>query len=225
MKFPSYRRNLIDKSIYLYNPNYFDLYNNYLKCLRNRNICLKKNKDDYVWKEKLVELSYHIIKFRLNYITRINDLFKSLNIYDNELYKISYNTYNLSEMKKEMFSHFKNVENVDKKNGYTSIGPHTEDIIFTLNGKNISHHGSEGQKKTFILFYKYSQLLDYKSIKNDYPIFLVDDLTSELDESRENIILKKILFNCNQSFLTSSFVPKNLSENTSVFHVKEGMIS
>lgn len=225
LKFPSYRRNLIDKSIYIYNPDYVDLHNKYIKCVKNRNICLKNNKDDYVWREKLIDLSFYIIRSRLNFILKINDLLKSLNIYEKEKYSISYKTYDITNIKNEMSKHFENVEKYDRKNGYTSIGPHVENIDFNLNNKNINIYGSEGQKKTFLLFYKYAQLLDYKSKKKDYPVFLVDDLTSELDKSRETLLLKEILSNCKQSFITSNIKPHSLSDNTGVFHVEEGMIS
>ena len=225
LKFPSYRRNLIDKSIYLFNSNYVDIHNSYIKCLKNRNVCLKKNKDDYIWREKLIDLSFMITELRINYINRINKLIRSFNIYDNEHYEIYYNNYDISNYKNELKNKFKTSEEKDKKNGYTSIGPHTEDIIFNLNGNNISYYGSEGQKKTFILLYKYAQILDYESIKGDYPVFLVDDLTSELDSCRENFILNKILLECEQSFITSNSEPKKLSENTSIFYVNNGMIS
>lgn len=225
LKFPSYRRNLIDKSIYLHDSNYVDLHNNYIKCLKNRNVCLKKNQDDYIWREKLIDLSFFITSFRKNYINRINNLIETIGLYENETYKIHFNDYQLDNYKSDLKLKFKNAEEKDKKNGFTSVGPHTEDIHFNLNDTNINYYGSEGQKKTFILLFKHAQILDYKNIKGDFPVFLVDDLNSELDSNREYQILKKILSNCKQSFITSNLQPTKTYENSNIYHIKNGMIS
>ena len=91
LKNPSLRRSLIDKSIYLTDVNYSDLHHDYLKCLKNRNICLKEKKDSYVWKEKLIDLSYEIVKKRIFYIQEINNILLQCNdLIEGETYQIYY---------------------------------------------------------------------------------------------------------------------------------------
>lgn len=225
LKFPSYRRNLIDKSIYNFKSNYLDYCINYLKCLKNRNICLKNGKDDYVWKENLIELSFIIIKNRKKYIDEINAYIKSINMYDEENYELSYNCYDTDNLKDNLIYLYENSAEKDKRNGYTSVGPHTDDIIFLINRMNLSTYGSEGQKKTFILLYKYAQIIDYFKKKNDYPVFLVDDLASEIDKSRENFIISEIVSKCSQSFLTTSYYKNEITDNIKIFNIKDGVIN
>lgn len=224
--FPVKRRNLIDRSIFTLNKEYADIYNKYLKCIKQRNNSIKRNIDSYIWEEKIIDYSYLISFERINFINRINDiLYKFEETLNGEKYNIVYKTYNIENYKNEMSSQFKKVKNAENKIGYTLLGPHTENIIFCLNGRSIDSFASEGQKRTFLLLFKYAQILDYKIINSDFPILLLDDVSRELDENREKIIIDKILDACGQVFITST---KNfdLSKNEiKTYRIKSGYIS
>ena len=226
--YPSYRRNLIDRSIFYINNEYINLFKNYIKCLKQRNIYLKSNKNGYdVWKEQLVEYGYLIIKERLKYIERINTNFEK--IYNKnkiiENYHIKYNKYNLISIKDDLIDKFKQYENKEKKYGYTLVGPHIDDFTFLVDNKNMNRFSSEGQKRSLLLSYKRAQLIDYKHIHGYYPILLFDDIGNELDSVRKKDIFEKIIDNSGQIFITTTDVTDVTDNANKVFKVISGDFS
>jgi len=225
LKYPSLRRNLIDKSIFLLDTDYIDLHLNYLKCLKNRNICLKKNIDDYIWKEKIIELSYEIVKRRILYIEEINhNFFQYDSFIEGENYHIEYKKLDIINYINNLKNDFKKVENKEKKVGYTLLGQHTDSISFYINKMNLDIFGSEGQKKFFLLFYKYIQLIHFNKNKKYKPLLIIDDATSEIDNKREMFLINNLLSNCDQSFVTSLKKPSFYKEGDKIFFVNNGKI-
>ena len=100
---------------------------------------------------------------------------------------------------KEIYS--SNLEN-DKKYKRTTEGIHLEDIYLTLNDKNLSFFGSQGENRTAILSLK---LAPYFLIneENKKPIIILDDVLSELDSSRKTKFIE-FLKKFNQVFITST---------------------
>ena len=226
LKSPALRRNLLDKAIFLHDVNYLDIHLDYIKCLKNRNLCLKENKDDYIWREKLIELSYAIVKKRKKYITEINRLLENnVQNFEKEIYNIKYSSINLENYMNIMRMDFEKIRNTEEKVGYTLLGQHTDAVTFQINDKNIDNYGSEGQKKTFLLLYKYAQLLNFNKHKEFKPILLVDDISSEIDNTREKILIDKLLSNCDQSFITSLNKPSFSFEKANFFHINNGKIT
>lgn len=225
LKSPSLRRNLIDKSIFLLDVNYVDLHLDYLKCLKNRNICLKSKKDDYIWKEKIIDLSYKIVKRRISYIEEINNIFSSFdNFIEGENYQINYKKIDISNYRENLENDFIKIGKKEQKIGYTLLGQHTDNISFIINDMNLDNYGSEGQKKTFLLFYKYAQLLNFYNNKKYKPLLIIDDATSEIDSKRELFLIDNLLSNCNQSFITSLKKPSFYKEGDKVFFIRDGKI-
>lgn len=225
LKNPSLRRNLIDKSIYLTDATYSDLHLDYLKCLKNRNICLKENKDSYVWKEKLVDLSYEIVKKRIAYIKEINiTLFKYNDLIEGEKYKVRYKKTDIENYKEKLRLDFQKIEKKEKKVGYTLLGQHTDSVSLTINNCDLDAIGSEGQKKSFLLFFKFAQIVNLKKTCSFNPVLIIDDINSEIDDRRQNILIENLLSHCEQSFITSLKIPSFYKEKDKVFYVNNGNI-
>ena len=74
----------------------------------------------------------------------------------------------------------------------TSVGPHRDDMSFKINGINARNFGSQGQKRSVALSLKFAGAEVIKEISGEYPICLLDDVMSELDEGRQNYILNHI---------------------------------
>ena len=76
--------------------------------------------------------------------------------------------------------------------GYTTKGIHRDDFVVYINEKEVNIYGSQGQNRTVILTLKLSELqVIYEEI-GEYPILLLDDFMSELDEKRRNNFLNNI---------------------------------
>lgn len=225
--YPQYRRNLIDRSIFILDSSYLDIVKRYTRILKQRNIFLKDYKNHYdIWKEKLIDTSIEIIKKRIKYIEDINNFF--VNLFTDEEYKVkykNYESYDLEEISSKLKENFEKTKESEKKCGYTLVGPHTDDIRFTINGMDIKNFASEGQKKTFLLTYKNSEISLFKNKMSYYPILIMDDISNELDELRKNKILDEFLKVPCQKFITSTEIPKSMNGEYKIFHVSNGEIS
>lgn len=73
--------------------------------------------------------------------------------------------------------------------GFTSVGPHRDDIAFILNGKDARTTASRGEIRTIVLSLKYAELRLLTEATASSPIFLLDDVFSELDETRQKNLL------------------------------------
>ncbi len=80
----------------------------------------------------------------------------------------------------------------DLKAGQTSIGPHKDDMSFSVSGVDIRKFGSQGQQRTCALSLKLSEIELVKQVMKDAPVLLLDDVLSELDSNRQNYLLKNI---------------------------------
>ena len=89
------------------------------------------------------------------------------------------------------------------KTGITSIGPHRDDFDFMIGNNNLKNYGSQGQQRSAVLSLKLSEIPIFKSYKNTYPILLLDDVFSELDDYKKNNLLRYIV-NDIQTFITTT---------------------
>jgi len=228
--FPSFRRNLIDKSIFYINNNYINIYRKYLRCLKQRNNFLKKkNKEDDIWKNQLIIYGSEIIKERIRYISKINKILDSeffkTNNYEQYFLKYS-NNYLENNIEKQLIDEFSRKETRERQLGYTLAGPHKDDIIFYLDDQPVESFASQGQKRSLVISYKTAQILDYKRIQGHYPVLILDDMTSELDSHRKNVLLENLLENSGQVFITSTDLNQMYNfANSKVYKVENGSIS
>ena len=110
--------------------------------------------------------------------------------------------------------------------GKTSLGVHTDDMTFLLDDYDLREYGSEGQQKNAIISMKFAELELFKEKKGYYPILILDDLFSELDEVKINNILDFISDDI-QTFVTTTELDKvslKLKENSKIFSVFEGTV-
>ena len=82
------------------------------------------------------------------------------------------------------------------------VGPHRDDIIFCINGNEAVKFASQGQQRTIVLALKLSELDIITDKTGDEPILLLDDVLAELDDIRQNYLLKSIGSNT-QTIITS----------------------
>ena len=114
----------------------------------------------------------------------------------------------------------KNLEK-DYKLGFTTIGPHRDDIDIFLNDIEVKTFGSQGQQRTVALSLKLAELEIIKEKTGEYPILLLDDVFSELDFERRKRLLKFTMRT--QTFITCTDFEYNV-ENCKIFNIKNGNI-
>lgn len=102
----------------------------------------------------------------------------------------------------------------DIRYGVTSIGPHRDDIKFSLNGNPIEEFASRGESRTLLIALKISEISYIQTKTKTSPVLLLDDVFSELDENRQKFLLETLSL-C-QTIITSVDVPENLEKKEEI---------
>ena len=111
--------------------------------------------------------------------------------------------------------------------GTTLVGPHRDDVAFIVNDKNVASFGSQGQQRTTALAVKLAEIDLMKAQTGEYPVLLLDDVLSELDDDRQTHLLKAIQ-NKVQTFLTTTSldgIAKEIIEAPAVYRVADGQLT
>lgn len=196
---PSERRKFMDMELCQLDKIYVYNLVNYNKVLSQRNQLLKdlyfrpelKQTLD-VWDMQLAEYGSKVIKRREQFIKEISNIL--IPIHDeltNGQEEIEV-IYDKNTQSNELYENIILNREKDIKYKTTSVGPHRDDILFFNKGKNIKTYGSQGQKRTIALSLKLAEIELVKSLINDKPVLLLDDVLSELDSDRQNHLLKSL---------------------------------
>ncbi len=200
---PGIRRKLLDFGICPLRKKYFNSLASYLKILEQRNKLLKDNPESemlWVWDENFLEYGADIIWYRNSFIERINEKIKPIiREIGNEKVELLYdcgfkiNDYKDKENIKKCFKEeLIKCKDKEKRAGVSLVGPHRDDFKIFLNDLDAKLYASQGQQRTIALAIKMAEVELIKENIGEYPVLLLDDVLSELDESRRNYVLNKI---------------------------------
>ena len=198
---PEDRRSFLDISISQFDKGY--LYNllKYNRILKMRNQILKsfdsnesKLEQLKLFTPQLIETAEKIIEKRLNFIENLKiiakNIHKLITIEENLDISYSYNKKENLSIKEDLQQQFEKSIEKELELGYTTIGPHRDDIIFKINDLDCKYYASQGQQRTVALVVKLSLMEVIKQEIGEYPILLLDDVLSELDDNRQNRLLE-----------------------------------
>lgn len=217
---PERRRDYIDKLLTQTIPSYKSDMLAYERILKQRNVALRDTHIDtsqlFAWNIQLADKGARIAQNRSNIIEEINKKISmvysdvaggkyivKLNYYSN-IPLINYSENLLSQLEKNLI--------YDKEKGITSVGPHRDDIVITINHQNIKDVASRGENRTFVLALKIIELDMLEDVHNKTPIILLDDVFSELDGLRRKMLTSHLKEK--QTIITTTdadIVVKNLS--------------
>lgn len=96
------------------------------------------------------------------------------------------------------------------RRGQTLTGPHRDDIGFTVNDRSLARFGSRGQQRLGVLAMKLAEADVIAATLEDAPVFLLDDVLSELDANHRALLLDAVAAHGSQVFLTSAEVDAGL---------------
>ena len=227
---PQKRRKFLNMMISQLRPAYLFNLNAYNKTLEQRNNYLRQikleNKPEEmleIWDEKLATHAQIIYTYREEFVEKI--LSKIIDIHKNitdskEVINIVYKSEFIN--KEDFIKKLKSARKKDILRGYTSVGVHRDDFEIYINNKNINLYGSQGQFRTSILSLKLSELYVIYDEIGEYPILLLDDFMSELDEKRR----KKFVENITEAQVILTGTHKLILENLNykIYNVKDSHV-
>ncbi len=217
---PQVRRRFIDMEIGQVSPTYLHDLSQYQKVLHQRNHCLKKLQMRLgnetvldVLTEQLVHLGAKVTLKRLKFIQILQELAKPIHeriSRGTEELVVHYITnINISESMEllkivDVYTEkLKAIKQKEIDRGVTLAGPHRDDLSFIVNGKDVQTFGSQGQQRTTALSIKLAEIEMIYSEVGSYPILLLDDVLSELDDFRQTQLLNAIRGKV-QTFVTTT---------------------
>ncbi|MEG0266791.1 MAG: DNA replication/repair protein RecF [Bacilli bacterium] len=216
---PNIRRRYLNTEISQIVPNYIKVLSDYNTLLKIRNDYIKKIKNHeiidnnylIILEKYLIDKAVYIYKVRDKILKKITLL--SSTIYEKTMEKdgfsINYKTSpHISEfkddvIKKELENAFKIFKKEELSYGTTLFGPHKDDFEFLLKDQNLKLTGSQSQQKLAVLVFKLAEIELFFKQKKEYPLLLLDDIFSELDEKRKNNILLYLKKDI-QTFITTT---------------------
>lgn len=217
---PQDRRDWLDRAISQIYPAYDDRLSKYEKIRIQKNNYFKEcaktgNYDDAlldVLNEQLSITGSNIVFIRKKYLKEIEKIAKSKHktISETEELSVSYNCSFLDDKSIDDINNiqiiFKNAleerKTEEMRRCQACVGPHRDDIILSVNGLDGTKFASQGQQRTIVLALKLSELDMISQKTGDEPILLLDDVLAELDDIRQNYLLKSISDNT-QTIITS----------------------
>lgn len=239
---PQKRRTFIDAAICQVKPAYTKLIAGYNRSLLQRNTLLKdivKHPELMdtmeVWDERLVVLGAQVIAERIKYIEklspRVSEIYKGISK-DREKIDLKYMASGLDadlhhlrddEIEELLRASLKKSRQTDLRAGFTTVGPHRDDVDITLDGLSARTYGSQGQQRSVVLSLKLAEADILEENLGEAPLVLLDDVMSELDNSRQDYLLNHL--SDRQVFITCcSPETLNLMEKGKSFFVEDGKV-
>lgn len=241
---PQIRRRFLDIEMGQMSSNYLYQLSKYQTILKQRNHYLKKSMKEKtfdpiflsVLNEQLSEFGTRIILFRCKFINQLNKEIKlihhSLSNHKEEL-QIKYLSLlieNSSLDYEEINQRFRKLliesEEKDRVRMMTTVGPHRDDLAFEINGFDVGHFGSQGQQRTTALSLKLAEITIIEKETGETPLLLLDDVLSELDDSRQIQLIKAIEGKI-QTFITTTglaHLEDKLTYQPDVLYVNDGEV-
>lgn len=204
---PGRRRDYFDRIFTEFDEKYSTSLTKYNKALKQRNELLKK---DYLshdalfsWNIMLAKYGTDLHNYRSQFIKEIDEkltpTYRSI-AENKDKITIDYKSEVLESEQKYLSKLEENFER-DHYLGHTTFGIHRDDYIFNFNNKPADGSASRGETRSIILALKFIEAdLIYQKL-HQKPIILLDDVFSELDETRRRCLIKN--FKDNQVIITS----------------------
>jgi DNA replication and repair protein RecF len=233
---PALRRKFIDDLISQVNKEYYIVLMKYTKEIAHRNYLLKGIKDGKVkkdslliWNQQIMGNGIRILAARVAAIAALNNILKERLTEKGMDIELKYNSKNMNDFSekavKERYEEFFE-KNIDEEiaRSTTLIGPHRDDLDILFKGEPAKQFASEGQQRITAILIKLAEGLVIKEKRGSFPVVLLDDFSSELDNPNRSYIGKT--FRLFKQILITTTYKENLKgfEPAKEFYVENSSI-
>lgn len=182
---PQLRREYIDWGVFHVEQDFIHVWRNFKKAHKTRNALLRSGGasegERKIWHESLAKFANIINEYRQSYIKRLKPIFDDYMERLNPNLGITMGFYQGWGKERDYLELLEEAWLSDLKMGFTQLGPQRADLRIKANNIPAIEVLSRGQQKMVVCALKLAQAQIYKQVSNRPCIFLVDDLSSELD--------------------------------------------
>jgi DNA replication and repair protein RecF len=198
---PDQRREYFDDLLERSRPAYKSLLASYKRTLAQRNALLKHghrqaSQQLFAWDVRLSQLGSQIALARQQLVDEINEtLAKTYSQIAKHKSKVEVKydaQFPIGNYASRLLSKLESSAKLDFDRGFTAYGPHREDFSFYLNGQSVSQSASRGETRSLLLALKIFELGLIEKTRGQKPIFLLDDVFSELDGARRRALVARL---------------------------------
>jgi DNA replication and repair protein RecF len=236
---PGDRRRFLDRGVFNFEPAYLAVATDYDKVLRSRNAVLKQagqgmlggtKLEDMllVYDEQLAKLAVQIVSARMRFLTVLAPVLVETfsRITRTGLAASARYVTKVAGMTPEIVEEKLREGRVkDLATQSTQLGPHRDDVVLDLDGREAGSFASQGQLRAIMLAWKTAELRVLGDAHGDQPILLLDDVSSELDPSRNEFLFDHLATLAGQCFITTTH-PSHvlLAQNRADYRIQSGRI-
>ena len=199
---PEERRRFLNLSISQLSKSYYTALMRYNKILEQRNALLKSKDNQLiqetlaVWDMQLASFAQEIVRRREEYIHALLPLARERQLYltdgKEKLHlELECKGYTRGQVEDLQDIFTANLEK-DMRLGYTTVGPHRDDLKITINGEDARLYASQGQTRTIALALKLAEVSVFEDMAGEKPILVLDDVMSELDLTRRRKLIGQL---------------------------------
>ena len=236
---PADRRRFLDRGVFTLEPSYLAIASDFDKVLRTRNSVLRqagqgtlpsRQSDELldVYDVQLAGLAVATIEARIRFVTAIAPELRAAFAAITRTPRVASMHYasKLAGMTAPAITEQLRVHRArDLAMQSTSIGPHRDDIVFELDGHEAGSFASQGQLRAIMLAWKTAELAILGRSHGDLPILLLDDVSSELDATRNEYLFEHLAKLAGQCFITTTHASHVLiREHRADYRVQGGRI-
>ena len=227
---PKDRRRFMDRALFQADPIYPRYIRDYQKLLISRNLVLKTRPLDRrlisLYDDQISKVAVELVTLRRSLINNIEPIFTKIfhtiskGLEGRLLYKA--NTDNDLEVVRRVLRD--SLEN-DVKRGFSSRGPHADDLFIGIGHRKARGFASQGQQRLLALSLKIAETLTLEKTTGHMPIMLLDDISSELDDERKKILFNSLFQLGGQVFITTTHINHIIAKNGySFFELRDGRL-
>ncbi len=236
---PTDRRRFLDRAVFNQGPEYLVAIQDYEKVLKQRNTVLKQAAQGLaanrvealldVYDLQLAQLGSVVANTRATFIDQIRDeletAFQAIGRSPHRA-GVRYVSKTAGLSVDAIYGHLHETHVRDIATESTQSGPHRDDIAFELDGRDAGDFASQGQLRAIMLAWKTAELARLAKTHGELPILLLDDVSSELDPSRNEYLFEHLANRAGQCFITTtSSSHVLLSRDRADYRIENGQIS